>query len=256
MKKVKRWITVVFCSFLALLFAAVLFRIFLAEHYPRETTQVLYTDSLAAYYKEKGGLPDALTQELRFENNFKYEGPTSKKAVQDGALYARCPIWVPGAGNFQITMRHNNSSIEAVASAYAAWDILEYDTPTKEQKAAIKKKWQERATVLTEEGDPFVYILTVSYCGEDPEAAVQKTFTQYVKNTTPFAMYQYDKLVFEGIPAQVDGKPVRWMRIEAALRGEARIYSTTTVFETEMEVDGVMLPVETEVYLLGKDEAP
>ena len=160
MKMFARMLKISLCVFLAVLFVAVIFRIAIAERYPRDTTRFVATEGVKAYYAEAGKL-DAYTQDLRTP----YEDATNGKFSADGLIV------IPAASHLQITMRYNNSAMKTMAEKYKLSEI-----PTAEEGV-------------------FRYTLSVKHNDETAfrvyEATLHTESTAY--------MYHYTKLAFDGV---------------------------------------------------------
>ena len=219
MKALKRGLSITGAVLLAVLFAALIFRIVIAEKYPDESLKVLYTDKLAAYYEAKGGLPGAVTQDLRVPYN-----------TRNGA------IWIPEAGNFQITVRYNDSSLATVEKAY--------------------REMGKDVTLEKAEEGLFAYRLFVCYYDEETKEATYRTFDVAAEKEFSFTIYHYTKLVFEEIPTEVGNADLRWMRLDVSLASQTEVYGHIVAFETVTEISGQMVPVTTRPYVPGKDEIP
>lgn len=236
MKALKRGLSITGAVLLAVLFAALIFRIVIAEKYPPEAVRVLYTEKLAAYYNEHGGLEGALTQDLRVPYNTRPGRSEEEVSRVDGAFFGSGVIWTPDAGNFQVTVRYNDSSLKTVESAYRE---MGHNVTLDESKEGM-----------------FSYRLTVCYYNEETKEAVYRTFDTAAEKEIAFAFYHYCKLVYEDVPTEIGGAALRWMRLDIALSDAAEDYGNLVVYETVTEISGQMVPVSTKPYVPGKDEVP
>lgn len=107
MKMFKKILALGVALCLVALCVALGFRIYIADHYPAESTKMVMTEALAAKYKEAGELK-AYTQTLRF----------SYDDNKDGNFFAKEPIFLPDAEHAQITLRYNESTLKKVAEFY------------------------------------------------------------------------------------------------------------------------------------------
>ena len=210
MKMFGRMLKISLCVFLAVLFAAVIFRIVIAERYPSDATRFVVTQSVEEYYAEKGSL-EAFTQALRTP----YEDAKNGKFSADGLIV------IPDASHLQVTMRYNNSVMKTMAEKYKLPEIPE-------------------AT----EG-AFRYTLSVKYNGSEGftvyEASLHTESTAY--------MYHYTKLAFDGVSfddvayMRVD---IYYGENEVAY-GHIPVYETNFEFEGELypyESEPFVIPEE------------
>jgi hypothetical protein len=236
MKALKRGLSITGAVLLAVLFAALIFRIVIAEKYPDESLKVLYTDKLAAYYEAKGGLLGAVTQDLRVPYNTRPGRTEQDTSHVDGAFFGNGAIWIPEAGNFQITVRYNDSSLATVEKAY--------------------REMGKDVTLKKAEEGLFAYRLFVCYYDEETKEATYRTFDVAAEKEFSFTIYHYTKLVFEEIPTEVGNADLRWMRLDVSLASETEVYGHIVAFETVTEISGQMVPVTVKPYVPGKDEIP
>ena len=236
MKALKRGLSITGAVLLAVLFAALIFRIVIAEQYPAESLQVLYTDKLTAYYEANGGLVGAVTQDLRVPYNTRPGRTEQDTSHVDGAFFGNGAIWVPDSGSFQITVRYNDSSLATVEKAY--------------------REMGKDVTLSKAEEGMFTFRLTVCYYDEETKEATYRTFDTAAEKECSFTIYHYAKLAFEEIPTKVGDAELRWMRLDISLASQTEIYGHIVAFETVTEISGQMVPVTTRPYVPGKDEIP
>ena len=236
MKALKRGLSITGAVLLAVLFAALIFRIVIAEKYPAESLQVLYTDKLTAYYEANGGLVGAVTQDLRVPYNTRPGRTEQDTSHVDGAFFGNGAIWVPDSGSFQITVRYNDSSLATVEKAY--------------------REMGKDVTLSKAEEGMFTFRLTVCYYDEETKEATYRTFDTAAEKECSFTIYHYAKLAFEEIPTKVGDAELRWMRLDISLASQTEIYGHIVAFETVTEISGQMVPVTTRPYVPGKDEIP
>ena len=236
MKALKRGLSITGAVLLAVLFAALIFRIVIAEKYPAESLQVLYTDKLTAYYEANGGLAGAVTQDLRVPYNTRPGRTEQDTSHVDGAFFGNGAIWVPDSGSFQITVRYNDSSLATVEKAY--------------------REMGKDVTLSKAEEGMFTFRLTVCYYDEETKEATYRTFDTAAEKECSFTIYHYAKLAFEEIPTKVGDAELRWMRLDISLASQTEIYGHIVAFETVTEISGQMVPVTTRPYVPGKDEIP
>lgn len=159
MKMFKKILALGLTLCLVALCAAVFFRIYIADHYPAETTKMVMTDALAEKYRAAGKL-EAYTQSIRvpYDDN------------KEGSFFAKELIALPEAEHLQITLRYNESSLKTVAAFYGL------------------------AAIPTMEEGLFRYRLCVSTGDENYryyESSYSKESSRY--------FYQYTKLAFDGV---------------------------------------------------------
>jgi hypothetical protein len=236
MKALKRGLSITGAVLLAVLFAALIFRIVIAEKYPDESLKVLYTDKLTAYYEANGGLAGAVTQDLRVPYNTRPGRTEQDTSHVDGAFFGNGAIWVPDSGSFQITVRYNDSSLATVEKAY--------------------REMGKDVTLSKAEEGMFTFRLTVCYYDEETKEATYRTFDTAAEKECSFTIYHYAKLAFEEIPTKVGDAELRWMRLDISLASQTEIYGHIVAFETVTEISGQMVPVTTRPYVPGKDEIP
>lgn len=209
----------VLCLVLALvaLFGAVGFRIYIADHYPKPSTRIVFTEPLTAFYRADPDAFGAYTQRIRvsYDDN------------KEGNFFAKNLIAVPDAGNLQITLRYNDSTLTTVASRY--------DLP---------------AVPEAEEG-LFSYSLTVSYRTDDPDGSYRTYDVSYEKESEAY-MYHYIKLVFDG----VDFTDAVWMRVDIRYADREEIFGSIVVCETQVEIDGYLEEYPFKNYRVKKGDLP
>ena len=100
----------ILCLVLAILavFVAICYRIYINEHFPRESTSIEFTEGLTAYYKKDPDGFAAYTRKIRVpvEDNKK------------GKFRADELIVVPDAGFLQVTLRYNEYILPILQEKY------------------------------------------------------------------------------------------------------------------------------------------
>ncbi len=212
----------ILCLVLAILavFAAICYRIYINEHFPRESTSIEFTEGLTAYYKKDPAGFAAYTRKIRVpvEDN------------KNGKFRADELIVVPDAGFLQVTLRYN-----------------EYILPVLQEK-------YELAELPTAAPELFSYTLTVAYLTDDPDGKYQTYQPTLCRESTAYGLYTYDKLVFEG----VDFTDAVWMRVDIYYKdapvseayGAIAVYEVSTIYEDQR----VELPLRK--YRVKKGELP
>lgn len=160
------------------------FRIFLFNYYPPEMKNIYFNDTLTAFYNERGGDIGAQTQSIRFPYDDENEG----------RFFSDHLIVIRKAGQLQITLRYNRSLIDKLESEYG---------------------------VELEGDDIFTFVLARDprdNADTDVESEVVGTLT--VNETDTLLLYNYHKLVFDGIDFGSETEPeVEWLRVEVYVKG-------------------------------------
>ena len=211
MKMFRRVMAICLALCLAFFCGALLVRILLQEYYPKDTTRIVFTDDLKAYYFEHKDTFAAKTQKIRFpyDDAKKTDNEADAKREREkgkGNFFAKNLIVVPEAGNLQITLRHNKSTLAKVAAYYGL-----PETPAVADGL-------------------FRYELTVSYVNGETE--VEKTYKNYsYLAESSFLMYRYAKLVFDG----VDFTNAVWMRVDIYYGDETESFGEICVYESRTD---------------------
>lgn len=216
MKIFKRVLYALLILCLAALIAALGFRIFISEHYPKDSVRIVFTEPLERYYRETEDFK-VYTQELRTP----YDDSKAASFFADG-LYV-----VPDAEHLQITLRHNQSALETVALKYGREDPL-----------------------LPAEG-LFRYELTVSYNSEADGTDFRTYASSHLAESEAY-LYRYAKLAFDGV--SFDG--ARWARVDIYLVGEEECFGSVIVYEANFEYGGNLYPYELEEKRISKGDLP
>lgn len=198
------------------LFAALFFRIFIAEHYPKDSVRIVFTDALTEYYKKTDDFK-VYTQDLR----------TPYDSAKDGSFFADGLYLIPDAGNLQITLRYNQSSLETVAEKY------------------------KKTEPLTVSNELFSYKLTVSYNTDAQGTNFVSYDASYMKESDAF-MYHYTKLAFDGVSFE----GAAWMRVDIYLAGEEECFGSVIVYESNFEYGGELYPYTMDEKRISKGDLP
>lgn len=201
---------------LVALFVAVGGRIFLAEHYPGESTKMIFTPALTDYYH---GVEDfrAYTQTMR----------TPYDDAKKGNFFAKGLIVVPEGRNLQVTLRYNESALPNVASFYGL-----SETPTPQEGM-------------------FRFRLYVSYGEQNGEGVYAAYDTSYTAETEWF-FYHYIKLAFDG----VDFENAVWMRVDIYYGEEEKCFGSVPVYESGADVSGQNVAYPLQEYRVPKGVLP
>ncbi len=183
--------------------AFLLLRIFLAEYYPDRMKQLYPSEELVAAYEADPSL-EMHRQRLRIS----YDDPNFSLFMASNQFYC------PATGEFQITLRYNNSTLEEVAKDFALPEIPAADPAL------------------------FDYSLVDNMGNRTPLTCVW---------TESKFMYQYMKLV----TSEVDfSKDPGWIRIEIyykdAIDYGEEAYSRIPVYEKELVGDDTVFTLRAE----------
>lgn len=208
------YVTLILC--LALFIAALFFRIYIGEHYPKDTVRIVFNDSLTDYYETTDDFK-VYTQKLRapYDDN------------KEGNFFADGLYLVPDADHLQITLRYNNSAL-----------------------ANVKEKYKLEDALAPKEG-LFRYVLRASY-NTDKDGTDYRTYeSSYIRESDAY-MYHYTKLAFDG----VDYEGAAWMCVDIYLEGQEECFGSVIVYEANFEFDGALYPYEMEEKSIPKGDLP
>ena len=213
--------TLFFCLVLCIIavFGAILFRIYIAEHYPRDTEKTVFTPALEAHYRADPEGFAAFTQDIRFP----YDD------AKDGNFFAAALVVVPDADHMQLTVRYNESTLPKVASHYKL-----PETP-----AAVDGL--------------FRYTLTVSY-NESEDGDDYRTYAcSYVAEDAAF-MYRYARIAFDGV--ELDGAV--WARVDIYYKEESELFGAIAVYESRTydDVTDTFVDIPLKKFRVDKEDLP
>ena len=194
-----------------------LVRIYVAEHYPKDTVRMVFTSPLTEYYHEMGGSIEAKTQNIRFPYD----------SADDGNFFASGLIVVEDAGNLQVTVRYNESTLPKVAAFYK---LKETPAPA---------------------DGLFRYTLTASYKTESEEGDYRTYNASYLHEDDAY-MYRYGKLVFDG----VDFKDAVWMRVDIYFGDEEKPFGHICVYEAEASDGENIVKMPFSKYKIDEEDLP
>lgn len=217
MKMFRKMMVLCLTICLCLVFGAVAFRIYIADHYPKDTVRMVFTDSLTEYYYAADGNIIAETQNIRFPYD----------SADEGNFFASGLIVVKEAGNLQVTMRYNESSLPKVAAFYKL-----SETPAPQDGL-------------------FRYILTASY-NTTAETADFRTYEPSYLSEDSAYMYRYGKLVFD----DVDFEGASWMRIDIYFGEEEKPFGRICVYESQTSDGENIVSVPLSPYKIDKEDLP
>ncbi len=170
------------------------FRIVMFNYYPAEMKNIYFNDTLADYYNLTEGDIGAKTQKIRFPYDH----------AERGRFFSDHLIVVPEIGQLQVTLRYNRSLISDLEEEYGV--------------------------DLDEEGELFTFVIARDPRENPKEDALEKDEVSdviaervgvlTVNETASFMLYNYHKLVFDGIDFGSDTEPtVEWLRVEVYVNG-------------------------------------
>ena len=170
------------------------FRIVLFNYYPTEMKNLYFNDTLTDYYNLTEGNIGAKTQEIRFPYDH----------ADRGRFFSDHLIVIDEIGQLQITLRYNKSLITDLENEYGV--------------------------DLDENGEIFTFVLARDPRENPSEDELEKDEVQNViaetvgtltvNKTASFALYNYHKLVFDGIDFGSESEPaVEWLRVEVYVNG-------------------------------------
>ena len=217
MKMFRRVMTVGLALCLAVLFIAVIFRIRISQHYPEDTVRMVFTPALTEHYRKDPAGFRAETQHIRFPYD----------SAEDGNFFADALIVVREAGNLQVTLRYNESTLPKVAAHYKL-----------------------PATPAAKDG-LFRYTLTASY-NEDESGEDYRTYeSAYLAEDSAY-MYRYAKLAFDG----VDFEGAAWMRVDIYYGDEEQPFGHICVYEARAYDGEKMVDMPFDAYEIDEEDLP
>lgn len=197
MKIVSRILKITACLLIFSVIGFLLTRILMAEYYPPAMSALAPTDALRALHATDP-TAEVRQQQLRIS----YDDPKKGRFMADHMYYC------PAAGELQITLRYNNSTLETVAADFG---LAEAPAPS-----------------------PALFDFSLT---DGTEADRNRYPLSYIQ--TDYAMmYQYARLAFSGVSF---GEETGYLRLEIYYVGDGRTpdytqepYATIPVYELEM----------------------
>ena len=159
------------------------FRLILFNHYPDSIKKLHFNDTLTAYYEATDGEIGAKTQKLRAP----YDDPDRAKFFCDNLIV------IAGVNQLQVSARFNHSLPEVIKEEYGI--DIDMENP-----------------------DTFDFRLVRNNSENVSEPLVVGTLS--VKLSDSAMMYEYYKLVFDGVELGLDEgeEAVNWIRLEIFLK--------------------------------------
>ena len=193
------------------------FRLIIFNYYPDSAKNVYFTENLTSYYNKTDGDINAKSQDLRFP----YDDPDVANFFCDNLIV------IEGAGELQVSVRYNLSTLENIKAKYGLTDL----DPEDKEMLSFR-------------------LVASRYSGAkgDFEEVVIADAPTYV-GTDSFMMYRYYKLAFDGIDFE---NPPVWIRIEIFVKGqtEEKAFAMVPIYENNETYS------KFEDYDLGRKERP
>ncbi|MBQ2719076.1 MAG: hypothetical protein IJF73_03305 [Clostridia bacterium] len=171
--------------------AAFVFRFWLGSYYPSSMRTLIPTAPLREAYA--AGELSVKSQKIRIE----YEDP------RDGLFFAGELLVAPETGSLQVTVRYNRSTLSSLAA--------------------------EHGDAFDPEADrPFTYRIFCSRgAAADGVTPVGEEHTPVDSRRDSFAIYEYERLAFEGL--ELDG--VYWVRLDIYRAGAEEPEGSIVIYE-------------------------
>ena len=169
-----------------LVVSVIAFRIFMINYYPEQMEKIYFTENLTEYYEKTDGNIGAKTQAYPYN----YDNPDFANFFCDNVIV------IEGAGEIQMSMRYNLSTLETVEKKYG----LETIDPDCEDIFSFR-----------------LYASVFDPTTQQYEQKVVSAAPSYV-STDSLMMYRYYKLAFDGIDFT---NPPAWIRIEVFVKGQS-----------------------------------
>ena len=161
-----------------------LFRVFLFNYYPDSVEEIYFNDVLIEYYNKTDGNIGAKTQSIRFPYD------DNKK----GRFFVDNLIIVEEIGQLQLSIRYNDSL---------------YDT--------LKGEFEKDISI--DDLSAFSFRLVRNPLTEDDNDVPIEVGSLSYSSYDSLMMYNYGKLVFDGIDFLGDGNEIKWLRLEVFVNG-------------------------------------
>ncbi len=206
-----------------------IFRIVIANYYPKLAKTVYFDSVLTEFYNAKGGNIEVLTQNVRSE----YDDP------DEGNIFCDYLFVIKEAGQLQIAVRFNRSVEERLSAKFGGeHDALNKDIFTF-RLVRNNPKYQDKA-------DTF-----------EPECVLG---TLTVKKFDSKMQYGYYKLVFNGVDfdgaEHFGGAAAKWIRLETFLNTGGDICLDENKFTNNLIYENHETYNAFKVYELSGDEVP
>ena len=188
--KIIKLVAIFLCFFVA---AALLFRVFTFNYYPKSMKTLYFNDTLTAYYNVTEGDIGAESQTWR---NYGYDDP------DEGNFFCSNLVVIREAGQLQVTVRYNTALMDKLAVRHGI------DAPSPDDTAIYS--FSLAGLRASDE---------IAEDSEDAAKPIDSTAT--VARTDSFLMYRYMRLVFDGIDfgSESDGDNLEWLRLEIKVSG-------------------------------------
>ena len=159
------------------------FRMIVYNYYPDTVKNILFTDSLSAYYEETGGNINAQTQKLRapYDDN------------KAGNFFADNLIIIEGINEIQVSVRFNNALISTLNEKHGL-------------------------SLMLDDLSAFSFSLARNH--ESQDNVFVPIGTLVATETDSKYMYQYFKVVFDDVDLDRGGEnEVKWIALEIRVEG-------------------------------------
>lgn len=162
---------------------------------PKELSEILWTESVYSAYEEKG------------EDLIVYQQEPIENMAKDGYFSISDILYIPSANSFQLTVRYNNSSIEALEKTLIEKETVARRNALRAENpgisaAALEEKLTasllEDPIVIDDLGVlPFVFVLRDDY---------GNVYSQYSYTHDTKTVYQYMRISYENVMLFGSGK--------------------------------------------------
>ena len=206
----------IFYAFITLFCVALAFRMYTHSYYPSDMKKLYFNDVLTDHYYSTDSFK-AYTQELGYH----YDDPDYK----DNYFFAEHLIYIPEAKQLQVVLRYNNSALEKIATKYELDAVPEADP------------------------ELFIFTLSTLYTEEGSEEELTRRYNCSYYYTDQKYMYNYVKLIFDGVEFDDNTK---WYRVDTYfashdIPGESKPLAINLVWQSNRP---------SSEYKLSKSEVP
>jgi hypothetical protein len=195
-RTLKKFLKLIMYILVLFVYGLLIFRVCTGKP-PKELSEILWTDSVHKAYTENG------------EEFLVYEQEPIEGIAKDGYFSVSDIRYIPSAKSFQLTVRYNNSSIEALEKV-----LIEKETVARRE--ALKAEFPDLSSTAIEEkltasltDDPIV----IEDLGETPFVFVLRddygnVYSEYSYTHDTKTVYQYMRISYENVPLFGDGVQV------------------------------------------------
>ena len=178
------------------IFAFLIFRVVIFNHYPKSMKKIYFTEELTAYYNEASGEIGALTQDMLNSNSYGYDD------AKEGNFFCKYFVYIPATEELQVTLKYNTSLMKNIEEKYGvSLDANAEDNFTFRLVAVRANDNLDENLPAEELGTPLNATLVAS---------------EY----DSFLMYRYVRLCFDGVDLSVgEEDAIDWIRLEVTVKG-------------------------------------